>query len=99
MVCFFDTESNEHRFQLIKTERGYLRTLLRKRPADLVVMEACTASGWVSDLCQELKLETLVCCTPEAGSPPQAESVALAQRESRDRLPVRTHLDGNQLDT
>ena len=65
MVCFFDSDTNEHRFQLIKTELGYLRTLLTKHVSDLVVMEACTASGWVSDLCHELKLERLVCSTHE----------------------------------
>jgi len=65
MVCFFETGTNDHRFQLINTERGYLRTLLTKHPSDLVVMEACTASGWVSDLCDELKLQCLVCCTHE----------------------------------
>jgi len=65
MVCFFDSETNEYRFQLIKTERGYLKTLLRKNSSDLVVMEACTASGWVSDLCDELGLTRLVCSTHE----------------------------------
>ena len=65
MVCFFDSATNEYRFQLIKTERGYLRTLLTKHPSDLVVMEACTASGWVSDLCDELNLKRLVCSTHE----------------------------------
>jgi transposase len=65
MVCFFDSDTNEYRFQLVKTERGYLRTLLTNHPCDLVVMEACTASGHVSDLCGELGLKTLVCSTHE----------------------------------
>ncbi len=65
MVCFFDSATNEYRFQLIKTERGYLRTLLSKGPSDLVVMEACSCSGWVSDLCKELGLKSLVCSTHE----------------------------------
>ena len=65
IVCFFDSARNEYRFQLIKTERGYLWTLLTKHVSDLVVMEACTASGWVSDLCDELKLQRLVCSTQE----------------------------------
>ncbi len=46
--CFFDTETNKHRFQLIKTERDYPQTLLTSEPSDLEVMDACTASGWVS---------------------------------------------------
>jgi transposase len=65
MVCFFDSESKEHRTQLAKTERGYLKTVLQSEPCELVVMEACSASGWVHDLCQELGLKTLVCSTHE----------------------------------
>ena len=39
------------------TTRSYLRTVLEKFPADLVVMEACGPSGWISDLCHENNLE------------------------------------------
>lgn len=65
MVCFFDSTTNEHCFQLVKTQRGYLETLLKQNASDLVVMEACTASGWVSDLCDQLNLNRLVCSTHE----------------------------------
>lgn len=65
MVCFFDSKTNKSTTQLVKSERGYLRTVLKSHPADLVVMEACSASGWVHDLCQELSLPTLVCSTHE----------------------------------
>lgn len=65
MACFYNTESGEYRYQAVKTEREYLRTLLSKHPIDLVVMEACSCSGWVNDLCQELGLKTLVCSTHE----------------------------------
>lgn len=65
MVCFFDSETNKIRTELAKSERGYLMTLLKNNPCDLVVMEACSASGWVHDLCQELGLPTLVCSTHE----------------------------------
>jgi len=65
MVCIFDAATNEYRFQAVKTEREYLRTVLQSEAIDLVVMEACSCSGWVSDLCGELKLETLVCSTHE----------------------------------
>lgn len=65
MVCFFNSENGECRTELVKSERGYLKTVLQKHKADLVVMEACSASGWVHDLCQELGLPTLVCSTHE----------------------------------
>lgn len=65
MACFYDSESGKHRFQLCKTERNYLTTLLQSEPFDLVVMEACSCSGWVSDICEELGLARLVCSTHE----------------------------------
>ena len=39
--------------------------VFRNNKIDLVVMEACGPSGWISDLCQELGLNTLVCSTNE----------------------------------
>lgn len=63
MVCFFNSETGESRTQLVKSERGYLKSVFSNNAADLVVMEACCASGWVHDLCQELGLPTLVCST------------------------------------
>lgn len=65
MVCFFNPQKEKQPTQLIKSERGYFRTVLKNNPCDLVVMEACSTSGWVHDLCQELGLKTLVCSTHE----------------------------------
>ena len=65
MVCFFNASKKEQRTQMVKSERGYLKTVLTQHPCDLVVMEACSTSGWVHDLCQELGLPTLVCSTHE----------------------------------
>ena len=41
MVCFYDTNSNEHSFQLASTDRRYLHKVLTTHACDLVVMEAC----------------------------------------------------------
>lgn len=65
MACFYNSQTREHRFQLCKTERNYLTTLFKSEHFDLVVMEACSCSGWVSDICDELGLATLVCSTHE----------------------------------
>ena len=65
MACFYDMESGEYRYQAVKTRREYLTTLVSKHAIDLVVMEACSCSGWVNDLCGELRLPTLVCRTLE----------------------------------
>ena len=63
MACLMDSEIREPQFLTIATDRHYLGTLLSKHQPDLVVMEACGPSGWICDLCRELKLPTLVCST------------------------------------
>ncbi len=63
MCCFFDTESQEHRFQKVPTDRGYLKSFLQAQSIGQIVFEACGPSGWLHDLCQELELETLVSST------------------------------------
>ena len=65
MVCFYDSLSQGHRFDLASTTRRYLKKLLETNACDLVVMEACSASGWITDLCRELGLNVLVCSTHE----------------------------------
>lgn len=65
MCCFFDTDTQEYRFQAVATNRRYLTAVLTNHEIDLVVMEACGPSGWISDLCQEHKITTLVCSTNE----------------------------------
>ena len=46
MCCFFNTQTREYSFWRASTDRLYLRTVLEKFPADLVVMEACGASHY-----------------------------------------------------
>ncbi|MEM9369485.1 MAG: IS110 family transposase [Planctomycetota bacterium] len=65
MCCFFDSCSREYEFCNTQTTRGYLEKFLAGRQIDLVVMEACGPSGWVSELCQQLGYPTLVCSTNE----------------------------------
>ena len=65
MCCFFDTETQQHRFWNAVTTRDYLTTVFKENAIDLVVMEARGPCGWVCDLCEELGLQTLVCSTNE----------------------------------
>ncbi len=66
MCCFYDTATQKYRFQTVETSRHYLSTVFKTQEIDLVVMEACGPSGWISDLCQQYELETLVCSTNDA---------------------------------
>ena len=63
MACIYDTVTHKHSFQTIATTPASVKPLLKSRKFDLVVMEACGPSGWISDLCHQEKLETLVCST------------------------------------
>ena len=65
MCCFFDTETQEYSFRNAATTRQYVTLVLKSRQIDLVVMEACGPSGWISDWCHERNLKTLVCSTNE----------------------------------
>jgi transposase len=66
MCCFWDTHTQQHRFQAAATRRDYLTSVLVNHQIDLVVMEACGPSGWINDLCAEHGIRTLVCSTNEA---------------------------------
>ena len=65
MCCFFDTKTRKHSFLNAPTDRDYLTTVFKKHKIDLVVMEACGPSGWITDLAKGLELETVVCSTNE----------------------------------
>lgn len=65
MCCFFDPKIRKPEFLLIPTDPETLTKVMKSKKVDLVVMEACGPCGWISDLCGELKLKTLVCSTNE----------------------------------
>src|SRR5262245_60123775 len=53
-VACVDRSTTEHTFQTMDTSRAEVARLIgRTRPA-VVVIEACSLSGWVHDLCGEL---------------------------------------------
>ena len=63
VCCFYDTQNHKHRFETIQTQRNHVEHLFGLEKLDLVVMEACGPSGWISDVCQQKKLRTIVCST------------------------------------
>lgn len=65
MCCFFETREQKPEFWNTATTRPAITTLLENRRPDLVVMEACGPSGWISDVCHDLQIKTLVCSTNE----------------------------------
>jgi transposase len=65
MACVYDKDTQEQQFETVATERGFFKTLLNSYCPELVVVEACGPSGWVSDLCGEMEIPILVCSTHE----------------------------------
>ena len=63
VCCLYDTETRKYRFETIATCRSHLDHLLDSHQADLVVMEACGPSVWISDVCKQRGLQTIVCST------------------------------------
>ena len=65
MACIYNTETQKRQIETVATDRGFFSTLFKTYSQDLVVVEACGPSGWVSDLCSELNLEIIVCSPHE----------------------------------
>ena len=70
VCCLFDTKNRKYRFETIQTNRSHIESLLDNSlgpfgqiQPDLIVMEACGPSGWISDECKKRGLQTIVCST------------------------------------
>jgi transposase len=65
VACRFDTASKAATFQRFETDRRVLGRLIREQRPELVVIEACSLAGWVSDLCGELQAKLIVASTSD----------------------------------
>lgn len=59
-ACLFDTQTQDTLFFTFKTIASEFSTLLRQTQPEQVVIETCTITGWVYDLCQAEGFETIV---------------------------------------
>jgi transposase len=60
VACLFDTESNQTEYETIPTQVFAIEQLLQTMQPNKVVIETCTISGWVYDLCQGQGFEVVV---------------------------------------
>jgi transposase len=65
VACRYDTATNDATFQRFETDRRVLAHLLQEHRPQLVVVEACSLAGWVSDLCQEHEVQLIVASTSD----------------------------------
>ena len=99
VACLYHTETQKQQFETLATDRGFFETLFKTYSPELVVVEACGPSGWVSDLCAELGLEIIVCSTHEDAwmfknvkrKTDKDDAIKLARLASVDQL-VKTHV-------
>jgi len=63
VLCWYEPISRSTTFRTVKTTPEDLRRELTRHPVLVVVFEACSQAGWTHDLCEALKLPTLVACT------------------------------------
>src|SRR5262245_6739267 len=96
VACIQGRAGSAPRFEALTTSRHDLRCLLtRHRPA-VVVFEACTLAGWVSDLCGELGLACKVANTASEAwkfkhskrKTDKDDALRLAQLEAMGQLPT-----------
>ena len=63
VLCWFDPETRKAEFRTVRSSAADLRPELTRLAVQQIVFEACSQAGWVHDLCEELKLPTLVAST------------------------------------
>jgi transposase len=60
VACLFDTETNQTEYETTPTQVFAIEHLLNSMQPNQVVIETCTISGWVHDLCQGHGYEVVV---------------------------------------
>jgi transposase len=57
VVCFYDSDSGNHRFEKVKTSPQQIHDLIVGESAERVVFEICSVAGWVYDIVHTLGFE------------------------------------------
>jgi transposase len=63
VACVYDAATAQANFTTVRTTQDEIDHLLSQHPSAVVVIEACTVSGWVHDLCQSRQLTCVVANT------------------------------------
>jgi transposase len=57
VACVYEAETSEHRFETIRTTATEIDDLMDREDPQRVVIEVCTAAGWVADLVRAREIE------------------------------------------
>ncbi len=63
VACRYDSATGEHAFETIATTPPAVHDLLIETAPQLLVIEACSVCGWISDLAESLSIEVRVANT------------------------------------
>ena len=104
VMCLYNTKTQDMVLETVGTERDYLHKLITHYQPELVVVEACGPSGWISDLCGELKIPIIVCSTNEEAwmfknvkrKTDKDDAIKLAKLAAIDQL-VATHVPRKEI--
>src|SRR5918995_2775671 len=94
--CAYDKATTAAEFRTITTSRAEVERLIRTTGPAVVVIEACTLAGWVSDLCCELGVPVKVANTAAEAwkykhtkrKTDRDDALRLAQLEALGQLPT-----------
>lgn len=96
VVCFYDSETGEHRFDKVLTRPQQLHDLIVEQSPDRVVFEICSCAGWIYDLVHGLVAEIEVANPNTQGwrwknvkrKNDRDDALKLAQLSSMNQLPT-----------
>jgi len=60
VVCFYDSNTGEHKFGKVMTRPKDIHNMVVEKPPQRVVFEICSAAGWVYDIVKVLGIEVQV---------------------------------------
>ena len=63
VACRYDSATGDHAFQTIATNPAAVHDLLIEAAPAVLVIEACSVCGWISDLAESLSIEVRVANT------------------------------------
>lgn len=96
VACVFDPADGTHRFQAIPTTPATMHDLLAEISPSVLVIEACSVCGWVSDLAGAMGIEVRVANTNNEAwkwkrvkrKTDRDDALKLAKLQATDQLPL-----------
>ena len=101
VFCEYDSKTAEHKFGKVKTSAKQIHDVLVEKAPDKIVIEICSAAGWIYDIAQALGIKTEVANPSHQGwrwkkvkrKTDRDDALKLAQLSAMKQLPL-VHVPG-----